>query len=229
MRKQRANAFLTLLAAALLLAPSPARAAEERRSTLQDQQEVAVTIYNEDLALVRDQRLVSLDKGENVLAFREVSAQMRPETALLRSLTQPQGFSVVEQNFDFDLLTPQALLEKYVGRRVQVVRVHPQTGAETAEDAVVLAATGGVVLQIGDRIETGVPGRLSYPDVPANLRDRPTLVVQLLSGTEKPQQLELAYLTGGLSWRADYVAELGAKDDRLDLSGWVTLTNQSGA
>jgi hypothetical protein len=229
MTRKTANAVLTLLIAAHLLPAFPAWAADERRSTLQDQQEVAVTIYNEDLALVRDQRLVTLEKGENILAFREVSARLRPETALLRSLTQPKGFSVIEQNFDFDLLTPQTLLEKYVGKRVQVVRVHPQTGAETAEDAVVLAASGGVVLQIGDRIETGVPGRLSYPDVPENLRDRPTLVIQLLSGTEKPQQLELAYLTGGLSWRADYVAELGARDDRLDLSGWVTLTNQSGA
>jgi hypothetical protein len=154
---------------------------------------------------------------------------MRPETALLRSLTEPKGFSVIEQNFDFDLLTPQKLLEKYVGKRVQVIRSHPQTGEETAEDAVVLAASDGVVLKIGDRIETGVPGRLVYPDVPANLRDRPTLVIQLQSGTEKPQQLALSYLTGGLSWRADYVAELGAADDRLDLSGWVTLTNQSGA
>lgn len=228
MTKKRANAALTLLAAALLLASS-ALAAEERRTTLEDQQEVAVTIYNEDLALVRDQRLVSLARGENILAFREVSARMRPETALLRSLTESKGFSVVEQNFDFDLLTPQKLLEKYVGKRVQVVKSHPQTGEETAEDATVLAANGGIVLQVGNRIETGVPGRLVYPDVPANLRDRPTLVIQLQSGTEKPQQLELSYLTGGLAWRADYVAELGAGDDRLDLSGWVTLTNQSGA
>ena len=233
MTRQQTRLVLTALHLLLLLAPAvwPARAgaaAEERRTTLQDQQEVAVTIYNEDLALVRDQRLVRLEKGENRLAFREVSARMRPETALLRSLTEPKGFSVVEQNFDFDLLTPQKLLEKYVGRRVQVVRSHPQTGEETAEGATVLAANGGVVLQIGDRIETGVPGRLVYPDVPANLRDRPTLVIQLQSGTEKPQQLELAYLTGGLAWRADYVAELGAGDDRLDLSGWVTLTNQSG-
>jgi len=227
MTRNRVTTVLTLLGMFLLLAPS-ARAAEERRSTLQDQQEVAVTVYNEDLALVKDLRLVQLEKGENLLALREVSARMRPETALLRSLTQPEGFAVVEQNFDFDLLTPQKLLEKYVGRRVQVVRSHPQTGEETVEDAVVLAANGGVVLRIGDRIETGVPGRLVYPDVPSNLRDRPTLVTELRSGTAKPQQLELSYLTGGLSWKADYVAELAAGDDRLDLSGWVTLTNQSG-
>jgi len=212
----------------LLALAGPAAAEEEKRSSLADQQAVAVTIYNEDLALVKDQRLVQLEKGNNLLALREVSARMRPETALLRSLTQAKGFAVVEQNFDFDLLTPQKLLEKYVGKRVELIRVHPQTGEETREEAVVLAANGGVVLRIGDRIETGVPGRLAYPDVPANLRDRPTLVVELQSGTDKPQQLELSYLTGGLSWKADYVAELGADEERLDLSGWVTLTNQSG-
>ncbi len=200
----------------------------EKRSTLADQREVAVTIYNEDLALVREQRQVSLDAGENLLALREVSAVMRPETALLRKLSPAGNFFLIEQNFDFDLLTPQKLLEKYVGRTVRVVRTHPQTGAETLESATVLAANNGVVLAMGDRIETGVPGRLVYPDVPANLRDRPTLVVQLHTETGGEHLLELSYLTGGLAWQADYVAELNAADDRLDLSGWVTLSNRSG-
>jgi len=212
-----------------LFAPMPVAAKEaERRTTLEDQQNVAVTIYNDDLALIKDRRRVTLDQGENLLAFREVSARMRPETALLRSLNHPDGFGVIEQNFDFDLLTPQKLLEKYIGRRVQVARTHPTTGEDTVEDALVLAANQGVVLRIGDRIETGVPGRLIYPNVPENLRDRPTLVIQLLSGSDQPQDLELSYLTGGLAWKADYVAELNPDDDRLDLSGWVTLTNQSG-
>ncbi|MHB1400505.1 MAG: DUF4139 domain-containing protein [Trichloromonadaceae bacterium] len=201
---------------------------EERRSTLEDQQEVAVTIYNQDLALVRDQRRVTLDTGENILALREVSAALRPETALLKNLSHPKGFAVREQNFDYDLLSPQKLLEKYVGRTVQVVRSHPQTGVETLVDAEVLAANNGIVLRLGDHIETGIPGRIVYPDVPANLRDRPTLVVQLESGASASQLLELSYLTGGLSWQADYVAELNAADDRLDLSGWITLANQSG-
>ncbi|BCR06723.1 DUF4139 domain-containing protein [Desulfuromonas versatilis] len=220
--------LLACLAAGGAFAQQSGSGLQEKRTTLEDQQQVAVTIYNEDLALVRDQRRVVLDKGENLLAFREVSALIRPETALLRSLSHPEGFFLVEQNFDFDLLTPQKLLEKYVGRSVQVVRSHPQTGAERFEEARVLAAAGGVVLQIGERIETGIPGRLVYPDVPANLRDRPTLVTRLNSGSERPQQLELAYLTGGLSWQADYVAELSPADDQLDLSGWVTLTNRSG-
>ncbi len=218
-----------ILSALLTIVPSDRAAAEELRSTLQDQQQVAVTIYNGDLALIKDRRRVELPAGESLLALREVSGGMMAETALLRELDGKGGLQVVEQNFDYDLLTPQKLLEKYVGQTVQVVRVHPQSGAETLEPATVLAANGGVVLRMGDRIETGVPGRLVFPDVPANLRDRPTLVVQLVCAEAGIRELELSYLSSGLSWRADYVAELSADDDRLDLSGWVTLDNRSGS
>jgi hypothetical protein len=200
----------------------------ERRSTLDDQQAVAVTIYNEELALVKDTRKVTLDGGANRLALRDVSGRMRPETALLRSLSNPGSFDLLEQNFDFDLLTPAKLLEKYVGRSVRVVKTHPTTGVESVETAEVLAVGNGVVLKIGDRVETGVPGRIVFDGVPANLRDRPTLVTQLQSTRPGPQTLELSYLSGGLSWQADYVAELSADDQALDLNGWVTLTNRSG-
>lgn len=218
---------LLLAAGALFLAAPPASSAEIV-STLEDQSTVAVTIYNDDLALVRDCRTVTLPAGETALALREVSAQMRPETALLRSLEGANGIAVREQNFDFDLLTPGKLLEKYVGRTVQVVRTHPQSGADQAEEATVLGVADGVVLKIGERIETGLPGRLVFPAVPATLRDRPTLVVELASAAAGRQRLELSYLTGGLSWQADYVAALRADEKQLDLSGWVTLTNRSG-
>ncbi|CAG0968816.1 hypothetical protein MTYP_01140 [Methylophilaceae bacterium] len=204
----------------------PGALAEETRSTLDDQQEVAVTIYNSNLALVKDQRKIKLKTGLNSVALRDVSAQIRPETALLRSLGG--SLSVLEQNFDFDLLTPQKLLEKFVGKSVGIIRTNPATGVESHEQAQVLAASNGVVLKIGDRIETGIPGRIVYSDVPANLRDRPTLVVQLNNKTAAEQNVELSYLTGGLAWKADYVAELNAGDDKLDLSGWVTLSNTSG-
>ncbi|HEX9081439.1 MAG TPA: DUF4139 domain-containing protein [Holophagaceae bacterium] len=218
---------------ALLLAALPALlAAQETATTLKDQKALAVTIYNDNLALVKDTREVRLPKGHARLAFEDVSAQIRPETALLRNLTAPKDFWVAEQNFDFDLLTPQKLLDKYVGKQVTVVRSVPNAegaGAkEVRETATVLATNGGVVLQFPDRIETSIPGRIVYPGVPANLRARPTLVISLHSGAEKPQQLELSYLTGGLSWRADYVANLAPDEQTLDLSGWVTLTNQSG-
>ncbi len=201
---------------------------DEIRSTLGDQREVAVTIYNDQLALVKDLRSVRLNSGFNKLAFRVVSAHMRPETALLRSLDYPDGFQLIEQNFNFDLLTPQKLLEKYVGKKVRVVKTHPKTGKETYLDAVVLSVNNGVVLRIGEQIETGIPGRIVFDEVPGNLRDRPTLVLQLNSSTSEQQKLQLSYLTSGLSWKADYVAELNQTDDFVDLTGWVTLTNQSG-
>jgi hypothetical protein len=203
-------------------------AVDEKPSALADQQSVAVTIYNENLALVKDTRRITLDSGLNRLALREVSGRMRPETAQLRSITHPGSLALLEQNFDFDLLTPAKLLEKYVGRTVRIVRTHPTTGAESIESATVLAANSGVVLKIGDRIETGLPGRIVYDGVPANLRDRPTLVTELTSTRAGAQTVELSYLSGGLSWKADYVAELNAADSALDLNGWVTLTNTSG-
>ena len=215
-------------AVALALSSIAYGAVAEKPSTLADQHSVAVTIYNENLALVKDQRRVVLEAGRNRLALREVSARMRPETALLRSLSHPGALSLVEQNFDFDLLTPAKLLEKYVGRNVKIVRTHPTTGVESFETATVLAASSGVVLRIGDRIETGLPGRIVYDGVPPNLRDRPTLVTELDSARGGMQNLELSYLSGGLAWKADYVAELNGADTALDLNGWVTLTNTSG-
>ncbi len=216
------------VAVALALSSAAYGAVQEKPSTLGDQQSVAVTIYNENLALIKDLRRVTLEAGRNRLALREVSGRMRPETALLRSLSHPGSLSLLEQNFDFDLLTPAKLLEKYVGREVRIVRTHPTTGAETIETATVLAANGGVVMRIGDRIETGLPGRIVYDAVPANLRDKPTLVTELDAARAGMQSLELSYLSGGLSWKADYVAELNASDSALDLNGWVTLTNTSG-
>jgi len=225
----RANHSIVVVAMLTAAAALPqAAAAAERRSTLDDQQSVAVTIYNEDLALVKDVRQVVLDAGVGRLALRDVSARMRPETAQLRNVLRPGAFDLLEQNFDFDLLTPAKLLEKYVGQTVRIVKTHPQTGVETVESAQVLAATQGVVLKIGDRIETGAPGRIVFDGVPATLRDRPTLVAELNNRQAGAQTLELTYLSGGLSWQADYVAELAADDASLDLNGWVTLTNRSG-
>lgn len=220
--------FLSGLVAAGLVSSVAAAPQNEKLSTRADQRDIAVTIYNENLALVKDSRKVRLDRELNQLAWREVSAQMRPETALLRNLSRPAGLKLIEQNFDFDLLTPQKLLEKYIGREVTVISVNPATGVEKRETASVLAANGGVVLKFADRIETGVPGRLAFSGVPDNLRDQPTLVISLASATAGERNLELSYLTGGLSWKADYVAELNEKDDQLDINGWVTLSNRSG-
>jgi hypothetical protein len=200
---------------------------DEKVITAAEQKDMSVTIYNDDLALVKDTRRVKLDLDFNKLAWRDLSGQIRPETAQLRNLTQATRFRVLEQNFDSNLLTPEKLLEKYVGKEVIAIRANPATGAETRETAMVLAANNGVVLKFGDRIEVGNPGRLAFPGVPEGLRDKATLVISLDSD-QGEQNLELSYLTSGLSWRADYVAELNDREDRVDFNGWLTLVNQSG-
>ncbi len=222
-------AHLLIASGLMLSAYSLAAPRDEIVSLVADQKEVAVTIYNNNLALIKDTRRVKLARDFNKLAWRGVSAQMRPETAQLRSLSPSPAFHLQEQNFDFDLLTPEKLLEKYLGKEVMLIRTHPTTGQESRETATVLATNGGVVLKFADRIETGIPGRLAFATVPENLRDTPTLVMSLIDSVPGDHNLELTYMTSGLSWRADYVAELNERDDRLDLSGWVTLINQSGA
>ena len=223
---QLISAIPCIAAGSLLLASF---CSAEVRTTPDQQTAVAVTIYNQNLALVKDRRELSLQKGEQQLAFRGVSAQMRPETALLRNTEQSDALRVLEQNFDFDLLTPQKLLEKYLGRSVRIARINPATGNETVQEATVLSVQNGTVVQIGDRIETNPPGRFIFDELPASLRDQPTLSIELDNAVRGKQSLELSYLTGGLSWRADYVAEISQDDKNLDITGWVTLDNQSGA
>lgn len=210
------------------LATTAAANAKERVTTLDDQQAVAVTIYNQNLALIKDRRTISLQNGESQLSFRDVSAKMRPETALLRAVNNPKALSVIEQNFNFDLLTPQKMLEKYVGKSIEIATLNPATGQESTEKAKLLSVQNGVVVKIGNRIETNPRGRYIFSEIPGNLRDRPTLTVTLNNRNKGAKPLELSYLTGGLSWKADYVAELNSDDNKLDLLGWVTLDNQSG-
>ena len=221
------KAVLPLVAALAFSTLAQAEAVTEMTSTAADRSGTAVTVYNDNLALVKERRKLNLPTGPVRVSLREVSAQLQAETALLRAVTG-KPITLIEQNFDFDLLTPQKLLDKYVGREVTVIRTNPSNGAETREKATVLAAGQGTVLRFADRIETGVAGRIVYDSVPPNLRDRPTLSV-LFDGAGGNQTLELSYLTGGMSWKADYVAELAADGKSLDLSGWVTLTNSSGA
>lgn len=196
-------------------------------SNTDDRESVAVTVYNDDFALVKEVRRLDLPRGQVELRLRDVSAQMQAETAALVA-TSGDPVTLYEQNFDFDLLSPENMLQKYVGHAVTVIKSHPTTGEETRESATVLANNGGIVLRFDDRIETGVPGRLAFDSVPANLRDRPTLsvVIEAAGGT---QSLELSYLTSGMAWQADYVANLSENGSSMTLSGWVTLTNRSGA
>jgi hypothetical protein len=189
---------------------------------------LSVTIYADDLALVQDRRDIEVAGGRQRIEFQDVSAQIRPETVSLTA----SDISIVEQNFDFDLLTPAKLMEKAVGQVVTIVRVNPANGVETREQAQVLATNGGVVLKIGQRIEVlrddGLPVRVIFEKVPDNLRARPTLSVTIDSSHRGTRPATLSYLTPGLGWRADYVALYNESDSKIDVQGWVTLTNSSG-
>ncbi|MEG3182067.1 DUF4139 domain-containing protein [Sphingomonas sp. LT1P40] len=183
------------------------------------QGEVSVTIYNNNLALVQDKRDLRLPAGKSKQDFPDVSAQMRPETVTLATA----GATIVEQNFDFDLLTPEALMEKAVGQSVTVVR-----GGQSLP-AKVLAYNDGAVVEIGGRIEIlQKEDRVVFPALPPSLRARPTLSVTLDADAAGSRPATLSYLTYGMGWKSDYVALFDEKAGKIDVQGWLTLTNNSG-
>jgi len=212
-------------ALAVWLAPGVALAAPAEGQSAQG--DVSVTIYANNQALVQDVRSITFKGGREKIEFRNVSAQIRPETASLVA-TDAQ---VIEQNFDYDLLSPAKIMENAVGETVTLVRTNPANGTETRETARILAANGGVVLQIGNRIEVlrddGLPVRVIFDHVPENMRADPTLSVTVDAGSGT-RPATLRYLTPGLGWRADYVALFDEAKGQIDVQGWITLTNNSG-
>ncbi len=217
-----------VLVSGLALVPLSTSAQTAPATPRSAQGDVAVTIYNNNLALVQDVRQVSLPQGRSRQEFPDVSAMIRAETVTLSG----EGFGIVEQNFDYDLLTPAALMEKAVGQTITLVRTNPATGAETRERALVMAANGGVVLKIGERIEVlrddGLPVRVIFDAIPPNLRARPTLSVTMDAKSAGTRPLTLSYLTPGMGWKADYVTLFDEKLGKIDVQGWVTLTNNTG-
>jgi hypothetical protein len=190
--------------------------------------QITLSVYNNDLALVQDIRHLDVAAGRSRLEFKDVSAAIKPETVALSA----KGLSVVEQNFDYDLLTPAKMMEKAVGKQIQIVRTNPATGAQTPETATVLSVNEGVVLKVGNHIEVlrddGIPTRVIFSSIPENLRAQPTLSVSVDAASGGARDVTLSYLTRGLSWKADYVALFNEKQGTMHLQGWVTLTNTSG-
>ena len=198
-------------------------------STLKDQQSVSITIYNSNVGLVKDTRLIDLKSGTHELKFMDVAAKIDPTTVHIKSLTNGTGFDVLEQNYEYDLLNPQKLLEKYVGQKVQLATINPETKKEEIVEAILLSTQGGNIFQINRKIHIGHHGRILLPKIPENLIAQPTLVWMLENKSSKSQKLEASYLTSGINWKADYVAVLNKLDTLTDLTGWVTIDNRSGA
>jgi hypothetical protein len=197
-------------------------------ASAQTEQQLQITIYNNDQALVEDSRVLNLRAGRQKLDFPGVSAEIQPETALL----QADGLTILEQNFDFDLLTPYKMMEKAVGSKVRIVRTNPSNGREETQVAEILSANQGVVMRVDGRIEVlrddGLPVRVLFDEIPENLRARPTLSVSVDAERAGARPGTLRYLTRGIDWSADYVGVFDEKAGRLDLQGWITLTNTSG-
>ncbi|TVR95718.1 MAG: DUF4139 domain-containing protein [Rhodospirillales bacterium] len=217
--------YAALAAAGALLAGLPAAGASEVAVPEDSRTHLAVTVYGNQLALVQDRRRIVLDTGEQSLSFTGVSRQVIPSSAFVAAT---EGVRVLSLEHRFDLLTPEALLRRSLGREVGVVRTHPTDGTETVEPAEVLSVEAGVVLRYRDRIETGVPGRLVFDAVPEGLTPTPALVATVATDEAAERELDLVYLTNGLSWQADYVLELDDDTGRLTLTGFATVHNVSG-
>jgi hypothetical protein len=197
--------------------------------TLKDQQNVSVTIYNSSIGLVKDTRLIDLKPGIHELKFMDVAAKIDPTTVHIKSLLNGSSLNVLEQNYEYDLLSPQKLLEKFVGQKVQLATINPETKKEEIVEATLLSTQGGNIFQIDDKIHVGHHGRILLSKIPENLIPQPTLVWMLENRFSTPQKLEASYLTSGINWKADYVAVLNKSDTLTDLTGWVTIDNRSGA
>ena len=191
--------------------------------TRDDQREVMVTIYNGNLGLVKDLRETRLPAGQNEVQFMDVAALIDPTTVHLKSLTDALGLKILEQNYEYDLLTSQKLMEKYVGRKVRLYQ------SDGAYHEATLLSTNGPIFEINGQIHMGHYGRLVLPSLPENLVSKPTLVWLLRNQTARPQRVEASYLTSGITWKADYVMVVNAADKLCDLTGWVTIDNKSGA
>ncbi len=213
---------------ATCLASSAGMAQTDPNSGETAQGDLSVTIYNNGQSLVQDIRQLDIARGRSTITFPDVSAMIRPQTLSFNAANT----SIVEQNFDFDLLTPQKLMEKAVGQEVTLIRTNPATGAETLQRAEVLSTVGGVIVRIDGRIEVlrddGLPVRVIFDEVPPNLRARPTLSVTLESGRGGTRPASIRYLTPGLGWSSDYVALYDEANGTVDMQGWVTLTNTTG-
>jgi len=219
-----------LLMFAMLVPAGPYALAQESdaSTSVEDRTDVAVTIYNNNLALVRDRRALDLPTGEFLLRFGDVAEQIKPETVSLRSIAQEGSLAVLEQNYEYDLISPQKLMEKYVGKTVKLRDFSEDVDMPLYVDAELLSVNQGPIYKVDDEIYLGHPGQVVLPKIPENLIAEPSLI-WVLNNSRAQQEIEATYLTNGLNWKADYVLSVNEDSTEMDVAGWVTLNNQSGA
>jgi hypothetical protein len=218
--------LLALAPSALAATPAPF---PPRTTTSAEQTGVTLTVYNSNLGLVKDRRELTLPPGRGELRFMDVASQIVPESVQITPLSGSESLRVLEQNYEYDLMSPQKLLDKYVGKEVKLYEKNPYSEREELTSATLVANNGTPIYRIGSDITFNHPGRVTLPGVPQDLIAKPTLVWLLDNDRSAPQAIEASYLTSGITWRADYVLTLNSSDDRGALNGWVTIDNRSGA
>lgn len=219
-----------LMSLCLLMTAGPLSAQGKQVTRQADQFSLEITVYNSNLGLIKDQRKVTLGTGLQELTFMDVAAQIIPTSVSIKSLQESTPFAILEQNYEYDLLSPRKLLDKYIGKEVHLFTKNPYNEREEMVSATLLANNENQpVFQIGKDITFNHPGRILFPEIPKDLISKPSLIWLLDNQTAAPQKLEALYLTNGLNWKSDYVLVLNEQDTRADLSGWVTIDNKSGA
>jgi hypothetical protein len=216
---------------AILLFLSGVAMADQKvlKSTVDDQVAVQVTAYNNNLGLIKDIRKVLLPPGEAEMRFMDVASHIMPVTVHVKSLNRPGEFSVLEQNYEYDLMNADKLLDKYVGKKIKLIDWNEFQDRKEIVDAILLSNNEGQIYKIDDQIYLGHPGYKILPEIPDNLIAKPTLTWIYNNISEKPHELEVSYLTENISWKADYVFVLNSNDTLADISGWVSLDNRTGA
>jgi hypothetical protein len=199
------------------------------KSTSDDQVSVEITVYNNNLGLVKDTRKLSLPRGEGELRFMDVASHIMPVTVRARSVNMPGDFTVMEQNYEYDLMNADKLLDKYVGEKIKIIDWNRFQDRKDEVEATLLSNNEGQIYKIADEIYLGHPGYKVLPEIPENLIAKPTLMWLYGNTSTKAHDLEVSYLTTNISWKADYVVVLNKDDTSSDISGWVTVDNRSGA
>lgn len=198
------------------------------KSTIEEQVSVEVTVYNNNLGLIKDTRKIKLPIGEGELRFMGVASSIMPVTVHAKSLNYPNEFSILEQNYEYDLINANKLLDKYVGKNIKIMLTNEYQDTKEIKDAILLSNNNGQIYKIGGEIYIGHPGIKILPEIPEDLIAKPTLTWNYSNNSDKAHNLEVSYLTNNISWKSDYVIVLNKNDTKADLSGWITLDNKSG-
>lgn len=213
---------LSFLAALVTVAPGAAAPSAGKPTS------VELTVYNQNFALVKEERQITLDQGINFISIPDVASTIQPSSVAFKSIVDPNSVVVREQNYQYDVINPNTILDKSIGKKV-IIRQVVGDRIETVEGVLLSSSANGRVIQTKNGVLINPQGEIHVLEMPEGLVSRPTLMWKLEASKAGTQRTEVSYLANSMSWIADYVAVVDPLDKYVDITGWVTLTNNSGA